>query len=79
MYPIIRGFKIKFNADGNIDTIIVPFAGMEAEEQAIIEGLVAARHGYPMGPIDLVSVQSGTWCPTGIWANPEHTAIYAAY
>ena len=68
-YPAIRGFKVVINANGTRDVLVVPFAGIETEEQAITAACVAARNGYPNGPIDCMSVESGKWCPTGLPAD----------
>ena len=65
MFETIRGFKVAINANGTRDSLVVPFAGIETEEQAITAACVAARNGYPTGTIDCVSVESGKWCPTG--------------
>ena len=78
MYATIRGFKVGILANGTRDSLVVPFAGIETEKQAITAACVAARNGYPIGTIDCISVESGKWCPTGgaaddagqiVWVN----------
>lgn len=77
MYTTIRGYRITFTVDTHRDILIVPFSGIETEAQACTVAITAARHGYPDGPITITRIDTGTWCPTGCWANPEHSAIYA--
>jgi len=70
----IRGFRIRLNMShssiGNVsEFMVVSFAGMETEEQAIAAACVAARLGYPLGTIDAVEVQTGRWYVAGAQAD----------
>jgi|GEM_PF-4066363 len=71
MFATIRGFRVTVNANGHRDSLVVPFDGIETEDQAITAAVVAARNGYPVGPIDCVAVESGKWCPTGLPADEK--------
>jgi hypothetical protein len=76
MFSTLRGFRFTLNCNGQRDLLVVGFAGIETEEQAANVAFAAARNGYPTGTIDIVSIQSGSWCPTGLAANAEGTAVW---
>ena len=76
MNATIRGFKVVINANGHRDVLFVPFTGIETEEQAIASACGVARNGYPIGTIDCVSVESGTWCPTGSPADEAGSILW---
>lgn len=76
MFDTIHGFRVGIIANGHRDALIVPFAGIETEDQAITVACVEARNGYPTGPIDCVKVESGRWCPTGLPASETGRALW---
>ena len=76
-FSTTHGYQIRFTVEDYTDVLIVPSIYVETEDEAIQTAILAARHGYPTGAINITSIQLGRWCPTGFWANPEHTAIYA--
>ena len=76
MTPRINGFQIVMMCNGTRDVLVVGCAGIETEEQAMDVAVLAARNGYPVGPIDIVSVQTGRWRPCGCPANAEQTATW---
>jgi hypothetical protein len=76
MRPTVHGYRVKFQVDTHHDTMVVPSLGVEDEEQACSIVILAARHGYPVGLINITHIDLGRWVPQGNWANPEHTALY---
>lgn len=73
MHATILGFRVKLICNGHRDSLVVPFAGIESEQEAIARAFCAARNGYPDGPIDVTEIESGRWCPTGLYADDKGT------
>lgn len=78
MYATVNGFRVEMVANGTRDSLVVKVDGIETEEQAINIASLAARNGYPIGSIDIVSVQAGRWCPIGLPANECGTAVWCS-
>jgi hypothetical protein len=73
---MIRGYRISFQIDQHHDALVIPYEAADTDAEASTIAVLAARHGYPVGPFTITHIDTGRWCPTGMWANPEHTAIY---
>jgi len=77
-YATIRGFhcRLSFSAYQS-ESIVVRFDGCESEEEAKAVAVAAARNSYPCGTIDVAEVTTGKWCPTGLPANADGSAVWA--